>query len=313
MTGKGTSVRVRRWYLVVAAVGLCALASAYLYSASGKSRYDDVPAQVPDGVNVLLDLVSINPAQHEITMRIELAPQGSYLNEADDTFAVPLRMTTKSVVEGAVVTDIPAGQAVGNDYKLVFPIDGEQQRYPLDEYTYAYEESHRPKVFIPAPLLKIERTDGNAVRPVPVGLWRNPKGLDGWTENWTMAGDGHVLKARLLMTRSGGVLAFVSIVLTLLVVIANLAILVAWSAFTGRRPVESGFAGWLTALLFALIPLRINLPGAPPIGAWLDAVVFFWIEIAILVALVFFVAAWFRYHDVPDYTELNAAKAARRK
>lgn len=312
-TGKGAGVRIQRWHLVVVVVGLCAVASAYLYAASGKSRYHEKPEQVSEGVNVLLDLVSINPAQHELTMRIELAPKGSYWNEDDDTFAVPLRLIAKSAVEGSVVTDIPAGQPVGNDYKIVFPIDGDPQKYPVDRYEYAFAQSHNPKVLITAPLLKIEKMDGNVAHPADVGLWRDPKGLEGWTEDWNLVAEGHTLKVKLLMERSGGALAFVTIVLLLLIVIANLAILIAWSAYTARRPVENGFAGWLTALLFALIPLRINLPGAPPIGAWIDAVVFYWIEIAILVALVAYIAAWFKYHDVPDYTELNAAKAARRR
>ena len=305
-------MRLRRWHLVVAVVGAIAVASAYLYAASGKSHVVGKPEPVTDGINVILDLVSIKPAQHELTMRIELVPRGSYRNESDDTVAIPLRLTTKSVVEGSVVTDIPAGQAIGNDYKLIFPIDGDPQKYPVDRYEYSYEQSHRPRVFVPAPLLKIERTDGNLIRPVPVGLWRDPKGLEGWTENWDLSTDGPVVKLRLIMDRSGGSLAFVFIVLTLLVIIANLAILVAWSGYTARRPVETGFAGWLTALLFALIPLRTNLPGAPPIGAWIDAMVFYWIEIAVLASLVTYIAAWFKYHDIPDYTQLNAAKAARR-
>ena len=176
-----------------------------------------------------------------------------------------MRLPTKSVVEGSIVTDIPADQAIGNDYKLIFPIDGDPQKYPIDRYSYSYELSHRPKVFVAAPLLKIERMDGGDPRPVPVSVWRDPKGLEGWTENWDLLAEGHVLKAKLDMDRSGGALAFVFIILTLLVIIANLAILVAWSGYTARRPIETGFAGWLTALLFALIPLRTNLPGAPPI------------------------------------------------
>lgn len=305
-------MRIRRWHLVVVVVGLCAAASAYLYAASGKSHVAEKPDPLSEGVNVILDLVSIKPERHELTMRIELVPRGSYWNEADDTYAVPLRLITKSAVEGSVATDIPAGQPVGNDYKLVFPIDGDPQKYPVDRYEYAYEQSHHPQVYVAAPLLKIERIDGTAARPVPIGLWREPKGLQGWTENWNLTFDGATMKAKLFMDRSGGALAFVTIILILLVVIANLAILIAWSAYTARRPVETSFAGWLTALLFALIPLRINLPGAPPIGAWIDAMVFYWIEVAILVALVSYIAAWFKYHDIPDYTELHAAKTARR-
>ena len=108
-------------------------------------------------------------------------------------------------------------------------------------------------------------------------------------------------------------MVFVAIILVLLVVLANLARLVAWSAFSGRRPVEPGFAGWIAALLFALIPLRINLPGAPPIGAWIDALVFYWVEVIMLFAMAIFVTAWFRFRDEPDYTELREAQARRRR
>ena len=309
---KVSPMRVRRWHLVVVVVGLCAVTSAYLYAASGKSQVVEKPGWVTDGVNVILDLVSIDPEQHELTMRIELVPRGSYRNEADDTVAIPLRLTTKSG-EGSHVTEIPAGQAIGDDYKLIFPIDGDPDKYPVDRYEYSYEQSHHPRMSVPAPLLKIERTDGNLVRPVPIGLWRDPKGLDRWTVSWDLTADGPELNLRLIMDRSGGVLAFVFIILILLIIIANLAVLVAWSGFTARRPIEIGFAGWLTALLFALIPLRTNLPGAPPIGAWIDAMVFYWIEILILASLVTYIAAWFRYNDLPDYTALHAAKAARRK
>lgn len=306
---------MRRALAVVAIVTLCASISAYLYATSGKSRIYERPEPVADGVNINLETADFDPAANELTLRVELAPTGSYLNDAKDAFTFPLRMTTKNVTDGPVVRDITAGSAVGKDYFLIYPLEGDQQEYPFDRYTYSYHYTEgRGQDTVAAPLIKIEKITGTGEQPVPVGLLSAPhNGLDGWTDYWNLTASGPTLKTKLVVERSGGLLVFVAIVLVLLVVIANLALLVAWSSFTARRPVEPGFAGWIAALLFALIPLRVNLPGAPPIGAWIDALVFFWVQIVMLSAMAIFIAAWFRYRDVPDYSELLASQAARRR
>lgn len=308
------SVTWRRALLIVILAGLCATASAALYANSGKSRIHGQPGRVEDGVNIILDLKSVDPAKREVTLRAELVPTGSYLNSAKDAFAVPIRMTTKNVVLGAVTTDIHVGHAVGKDYELIFPLEGNPQRYPLDHYDYHYEYTYTDagRDIVAAPLIRIEKMVGDRTEPVPVGLWAGPDdGPEGWTEHWKLSAEGPTLKAKLSVERAGGLQFFVAIVLLLLVVIAVLAVLVAWSAIAGHRPVETGYAGWLAVLLFAIIPLRINLPGAPPIGAWIDAVVFYWIEVAVLASLAVFVIAWFRFNDRPDYTKLHEARARR--
>jgi hypothetical protein len=58
-------------------------------------------------------------------------------------------------------------------------------------------------------------------------------------------------------------------------------------------------AGWFAALLFALVPLRTNMPGAPPIGAWLDVAIFYWVELALLIAMAVFIGSWLRYRKPP--------------
>lgn len=303
---------LRRALVVTAVLSLCAGLSAFLYASSGKSRIYERPDPVADGVNINLESFSFDAAMNELELRIELVPRGSYFDDAKDAFAVPLRMITKNVVDGPVVRDIAAGTAVGKDYFLVYPLEGDPLDYPLDRYRYSYEYTDNGQGLVAAPLIRIEkRVDGDG-KPVPIGLMFGPDaGMEGWTEHWNLTVDGPTLKTKLMLERSGGLLVFVAIVLILLVVVANLAILVAWSAITARRPIEPGFASWLAALLFALIPLRVNLPGAPPIGAWIDALVFFWVEIAVLVAMATFIAAWFRFRDVPDYSEIYEARARR--
>jgi uncharacterized membrane protein YhaH (DUF805 family) len=305
---------MRRALMVIATVTLCATVSAYLYATSGKSRIYEQPGPVSDGVNIILEAAEFDPAENEVTLRVELAPVGSYLNDAKDAFAVPLRMATKNVVDGAVSRDIAAGTPVGKDYFLIYPLEGDPLEYPLDRYRYSYQYTDKGHDHVSAPLVKIEKVTDRGDQPVPVGLVTGPRdGLEGWTEHWNLTVDGPTLKTKLMVERSGGLMVFVAIILVLLVVIANLALLVAWSAFTARRPVEPGYASWLSALLFALIPLRVNLPGAPPIGAWIDALVFYWVEVVLLFAMAIFIVAWFRYRDVPEYAELHAAQARRRR
>jgi hypothetical protein len=43
-----------------------------------------------------------------------------------------------------------------------------------------------------------------------------------------------------------------------------------------------------------------------------DAVLFYWIEIALLASMAVFMIAWFRFRDTPDYTELHEARSRRR-
>jgi hypothetical protein len=53
---------------------------------------------------------------------------------------------------------------------------------------------------------------------------------------------------------------------------------------------ELSVASWMTALLFALIPLRGFLPGSPPLGSWIDVLVFFWVELILMLSVAAVVA-----------------------
>jgi hypothetical protein len=49
---------------------------------------------------------------------------------------------------------------------------------------------------------------------------------------------------------------------------------------------------WMGAMLFAAIPLRNFLPGSPPPGSWIDAVIVLWVIVALVAALALYVLAW---------------------
>ncbi|MDQ1250918.1 MAG: hypothetical protein QG597_5298 [Actinomycetota bacterium] len=102
------------------------------------------------------------------------------------------------------------------------------------------------------------------------------------------------------LARNGSTMTIVVLWLTAMVVLTGLALVVARAVATRRRRIEATMASWFAALLFAMVPLRTNLPGAPPIGVWIDFLVFLWVILGLMVALAVFIGSWLRYSRPPD-------------
>jgi Domain of unknown function (DUF4436) len=64
--------------------------------------------------------------------------------------------------------------------------------------------------------------------------------------------------------------------------------------FLGLRPIESTLTSALGAMVFAVPAVRAALPGNPPLGVHADVLAFLWVELAVIVGLGLFVAAWAR-------------------
>ena len=71
-----------------------------------------------------------------------------------------------------------------------------------------------------------------------------------------------------------------------------LAVYVSARTYFGRRELQPTLMSWMGAMLFATIPLRNFLPGSPPPGAWVDAVIVLWVIVALVAALGLYVLAW---------------------
>jgi hypothetical protein len=56
---------------------------------------------------------------------------------------------------------------------------------------------------------------------------------------------------------------------------------------------------WYAAMLFAVVPLRNALPGVPSFGAWIDVTVVLWVIVALVLAMLIYIACWWR-HLRPD-------------
>lgn len=297
----------RRVWVLTALVVLAVYVAANLaFAQSGRSKLVSGPGDVTNGVNFAIGLTAVNPAKGEMTLRMIGIPEGEYVDESSGSWAKSVKITMPFVTSGATTTEVAAGTPVGGTRDVSILIDGDELVYPFDRYRFGGVGDNAPDpesapITVPAPLLTVQEVDasGNPTDAVvPVGLF-TPDGLQGWSEVWVAEADNNTLSALLTVKRSGGMLTFVLVILSLMVVIAVLASLVARSVVLKRRPIEVGMTSWFAALLFALIPLRTNLPDAPPIGAWIDVAVFYWVEITLLIAMSVFVGSWLKYRKPP--------------
>jgi hypothetical protein len=298
--------------LVVAVMTTLFVLAIVGYAKSGKTHIDERNAPVTEGVNVDLDTLSIDPVAHLVTVRATLFPQGSYLDAHENEFAIGLRVTSRTLKESTTF-DIDPGQAVGNSFQFDLPVQGDPEHYPLDTFEYAYPDPDHPGQQTAAPLIKIEKLlDDGRTEPAAVGpASDDPGGLIGWTERWRVTGDGSTLYAQIIIERSGAIVGAVGVIVLLVLAMAMLAATIAWSVATARRPVEATMAGWFAAMLFALIPLANSMPGAPPVGAWIDVFVFLWAEIVLLASMGVFILSWFRFREPPDYSNLHDSRENR--
>lgn len=303
-------------------LALVYLFSLAAYAEAGQSKVDDGPPPVSSdtaGINFAFDLVGMDPAKSQMTLRMFVNPQGSFYDDADGSYARNIRITVRYQTGGQVTRDIAVGTPVGGTTELNMFVDGNPNTYPFDHYDYGWPsqedfvdatDPNDVALSEPAPLVSVTEI-GPEGQPlptrIPIGVYPSG-GLQGWTENWNYsiaeqpvgaAAAGDTLMLHMKIKRGGGVLAFVIVVLTLMVVTAVLASLVARSVARKRRPIEATMAGWFAALLFALVPLRTNMPGSPPIGAWIDVAIFYWVELGLLIAMAIFIGSWLRFRKPP--------------
>jgi hypothetical protein len=86
---------------------------------------------------------------------------------------------------------------------------------------------------------------------------------------------------------------FVAILSTISVLLVTIAVcIVAWNVAARDRKFEFGMMVWSAALLFVIPAIRNALPGAIPLGALIDYVVFFWLQVSVGIAMCCLIYTW---------------------
>ena len=157
------------------------------------------------------------------------------------------------------------------------PDSGDILDYPFDRYTLDLEI--------------LARSEG---KPVSIGteVEEVPHGFRAKrVEQFSAQGDTEI---QVTVARTGTIIfvALLSTVSLLLVSIAACA--VAWHVAMHNRKIEFSMMIWTAALLFVIPTVRNSMPGGAPTGALIDYIIFFWLQIAIAVAMATLVLTWVR-------------------
>jgi hypothetical protein len=207
---------------------------------------------------VLITLQSLRTVDYEVDVKVLVFPPIRWSTSAGRAEAGHRR--TAASVNTLGDLKFPAGSAPAET--AVVDVDGDVNAWPFD--TYRTDGSS-------ADLLIGEGDDRRSYRPG----WR-------WTDLFRAGtcparpvtpspqAKGAERAMQITMSRALGPLAFDLGIVLVLLTLPTLAIFTALLVITRRKQFQIAFATWYAAMLFAVVPLRNILPGAPPPGAWID-------------------------------------------
>ncbi|CAM3140256.1 DUF4436 domain-containing protein [Mycobacterium intermedium] len=101
----------------------------------------------------------------------------------------------------------------------------------------------------------------------------------------------------ITLRRSKTPLIFDLGLLLVLFALPTLALAVATQIALGKRKFAPPFVTWFAAMLFAVIPIRTFLPGAPQPGAWVDQALVLWVLFGLVGAMGLYMWSWYRQSD----------------
>jgi hypothetical protein len=260
--------------LVVGVIMTAVLVAAYVFGIQsyGAGIGQALPEQSPPagGVSVVIVPERVAAEAQELPAQVLVFPSAELVDSAG-MLTQSLEVRIEPAIEGQLLS-LPAG-APPAPQRAVLPAAGVVQEYPFDSYDVAVDV-HVHSLY----------ADSYTALPLAASVFFR---VPGWSAQdvTSAASAGEGVTASTTLIRDGSTRSIALLLLLLMLVLAVIAIAVTGSATRGRMKLELSVASWMTALLFALIPLRGFFPGSPPLGSWMDVLVFFWVELILMLSV----------------------------
>ena len=276
-------------------LGIVALVLVYatvvtLYALSGRVGVQQNGSS-PAAADTVVELEprGIAASAREIELLITPSAQSGPLASGDLlTLSEPMTLVVIPA-RGERQIEVPAEQIIAPVSVTIPFATGAVEGWPFDRYSVE-------ALIVPA------RPEGDDY--VPLDAYFVAHGdVAGWTIQMNIvppASSDEPPSVNITAYRSVATVAFAIVLLALMIVTPVLVLMVAISAYRGRRKVEATLMSWMGAMLFATIPLRNFFPGAPPIGSWVDYLVVLWVIAGLIGGLAVFAAAWMRWTPAPE-------------
>jgi Domain of unknown function (DUF4436) len=277
--------------LVISAYALSLLGVHWLERSEGPLPPLDLSQGGGDATIVQLRVEELKPVANRLTVNVLVYPG---ISAYDNRFDV---LGTDVAVRLYPTSDLgdlhyPKGKAPAQ-LSTTVEAHGDPGNWPFDSYR---TEPITADAFVGA---------GDSVKKVPARVEVTGE-LDGWDITVNRLHDPGALPTQrgtdngnvvITLKRAKGPLIFDLGICLVLISLPTLALLVAIPMALGRRKFLPPFATWYAANLFAIVPLRNILPGAPPPGSWIDQAIVQWVLIALVTAMSLYIFAWVRQGD----------------
>jgi hypothetical protein len=277
--------------IVVISYALSLVGVHFLQRSEGPLPPLDLSQGGGDATIVQLRLEELKPVANRLTVNVLVYPG---ISSYDNRFDVLGTDVAVRLYPPSDLGDLhyPKGKAPA---QLTSTVEAhcDPGKWPFDSY---YTEPISADAFV---------GPGDALKKVPARV-EVTGSLDGWDISVNRVHDPAALPTSRTMDngnvvihfkRAKGPLIFDLGICLVLIALRTLALLVAIPMALGRRKFLPPFATWYAANLFAIVPLRNILPGAPPPGSWIDQAIVQWVLIALVTAMSLYIFAWVRQGD----------------
>ncbi|KAA2257545.1 DUF4436 domain-containing protein [Solihabitans fulvus] len=274
MTTNGTAKRgLAGWVraiVAVAIVGLLTGVSLWVYTierSNGQTQILMGDSNSPDRLDIAVFVQKVDASAQELSAQVEVHPQGKLLDEQTGWLKHDLTIYTNAI-KGDTLSFKQGKNISVSDLKMALH-EGVVTDYPFDSYSMDFG-------FV--------AMVGTEVVPVSVTFVNADSFFK--IKPGGQKHDGGSLEFSASASRSTGTMAFAIFIMVFMWGLSLAAVIAAWFATGGKRGLLWPSLSFMGALLFALVPLRNALPGAPPIGSVVDFSAFFMAEALISISLI---------------------------
>jgi hypothetical protein len=286
--------------IVIGVIIVTVMITVYVLTLLGVHQLQEAEAPLPpldlsqgggDATIVQLRLEELKTTANRLTVNVLVYPGISAYDNRFDVLAtdVGVRLYPTSDLGDL---HYPKGKAPAQ-LTTTIEAHGDPGNWPFDTYS---TEPISADAFVGS---------GDNTKKVPARVEVTGE-LDGWDVSVQRVHDPAALPTQrgsdngnvvISLRRAKGPLIFDLFICLVLIALPTLALLVAIPMVLGRRKFLPPFATWYAANLFAIVPLRNILPGAPPAGSWIDQAIVQWVLIALVTAMSLYIFAWVRQGD----------------
>jgi hypothetical protein len=271
-----------------AVYGLSLLGVRLLQRSEGPLPPLDLSQAGPDDTVVQIRLQELKPTNNRLAVNVLIYPGESLVDKRFDELKTDIAVRLYPPNDLGDL-QFPKGKAPAQ-VNTTIEAHGDPGNWPFDSYR---TEPQSADVFVGS---------GADRKRIPA-LVQVTGEMDGWdasvqrSTDTSETGSHNNNSVVVTLHRAKGPLIFDLGIIVVLISLPTLALLVAIPMALGRRKFVPPFATWYAANLFAIVPLRNILPGAPPPGSWIDQALVQWVLLALATAMALYIFSWVRQGD----------------